>query len=880
MNIESVRIKNFRSYRGDNFFDLSKRVTIFYGPNGYGKSSFFDAVEWCLTGLISRFDKKKFDPQAVLNLDAGSNTECLVAIRFDGKTLVRSFKIVDGVVKTVRAEISGPNTKRISGVKQVESFLKRQDLQTSTKDPFTALVKQSHILSQDQVTEFVLQDDPEARFRAMADIMGLKSVLTTYQNLSDIHAELKRNTTKTEKDIVDLTQKIFEERGRLIPIESIESPLINEIFALNDTSIIRGEIQTRRAELSRRNRRSRENYNRYESLQQNFGYASVWVTKNEVIKLDTKIKDLVFRISGYRGLHQKAIQLHKALSNQEKQFQRIADLQTRVKNLQQERAEFVAALEMGDKTPIQYLAESEERVVKIEYARENRSLYIALLEEERSLPTKQLEVAHRLSRSIRHVNRLNNIKSKLLTELNHYNEESAAKYVASMETILEYARTHNLHGNCPICAYPHGDNLVDRLTQGVERSIKSMSTNAARIRQLHNQVNRIDSLTHLLNEKKTTIDESAEEFRLRTKKVGRQIEGITTNLAFNSQLIIQPQEHLDNYFLEIKTVIQRLQALIQLENTRNRLEAQLKSELDQLGPYRVTANINVRLRNLNKASRRINQRIQTLQVEHKQVSDRYDSLLRFVNLAAESGFSESQNNEEVLSQLKHEMKSSEEILQQLEKGESFLNSREFNHNIDTKILQYETELNESKEKSEKSREAAASFEAYLTETATSMGTEIADMLNSQAVPVQRYFRYLNPLPGPAPLIFEDEGEKLNIMVRLAEDKEAQSARYTLSSGQLNVLAISLFLAMNESQNVSKLDFVAIDDPIQNMDDVNRFSVCDVLGRLNKQLLFATHDLDFVKLFVKKNQHQASDIQVYMLQSPFTSINEIKPVRFG
>lgn len=71
--------------------------------------------------------------------------------------------------------------------------------------------------------------------------------------------------------------------------------------------------------------------------------------------------------------------------------------------------------------------------------------------------------------------------------------------------------------------------------------------------------------------------------------------------------------------------------------------------------------------------------------------------------------------------------------------------------------------------------------------------------------------------------------------------------------------------MNESQNVSILDFLAIDDPIQNMDDVNRFSVCDVLGRLSKQLIFSTHDLDFVKLFVKKNQYQKSDIQVYMLK---------------
>ncbi|MGR5876661.1 AAA family ATPase [Bacillus pacificus] len=28
---------------------------MLYGENGYGKSSFFDAVEWCLTGSVDRF---------------------------------------------------------------------------------------------------------------------------------------------------------------------------------------------------------------------------------------------------------------------------------------------------------------------------------------------------------------------------------------------------------------------------------------------------------------------------------------------------------------------------------------------------------------------------------------------------------------------------------------------------------------------------------------------------------------------------------------------------------------------------------------------------------------------------------------------------------
>lgn len=48
----------------------------------------------------------------------------------------------------------------------------------------------------------------------------------------------------------------------------------------------------------------------------------------------------------------------------------------------------------------------------------------------------------------------------------------------------------------------------------------------------------------------------------------------------------------------------------------------------------------------------------------------------------------------------------------------------------------------------------------------------------------------------------------------------------------NVLALYIFIATNEAQDNSYLDFIAIDDSIQNMDNVNRFSICDVLSQLN------------------------------------------------
>ncbi|MGR5913920.1 hypothetical protein ACT7DA_11205 [Bacillus pacificus] len=134
-----------------------------------------------------------------------------------------------------------------------------------------------------------------------------------------------------------------------------------------------------------------------------------------------------------------------------------------------------------------------------------------------------------------------------------------------------------------------------------------------------------------------------------------------------------------------------------------------------------------------------------------------------------------------------------------------------------------------------------------------LGERTKDNLNSWKSPVQKYYRYLNPLPSNSVLKFESIDEKLWIRVKFEQNtiENTNTAKNVLSSGQLNVLAIAIFLAINESQNIHEIDFIGIDDPIQNMDDVNQFSICDVLSNLNKQLIFSTHDMNFLKLFLKR-----------------------------
>lgn len=55
MIIKEIRIKNFRSYYGDNnIFEFSDGLTLILGDNGDGKTTFFDALHGCSIQLLIR----------------------------------------------------------------------------------------------------------------------------------------------------------------------------------------------------------------------------------------------------------------------------------------------------------------------------------------------------------------------------------------------------------------------------------------------------------------------------------------------------------------------------------------------------------------------------------------------------------------------------------------------------------------------------------------------------------------------------------------------------------------------------------------------------------------------------------------------------------
>src|SRR5580658_9405990 len=55
MKLAYVDISGFRGYQKRVFFEFADGFTIIDGRNGVGKSTIFDAIEFALTGTISKY---------------------------------------------------------------------------------------------------------------------------------------------------------------------------------------------------------------------------------------------------------------------------------------------------------------------------------------------------------------------------------------------------------------------------------------------------------------------------------------------------------------------------------------------------------------------------------------------------------------------------------------------------------------------------------------------------------------------------------------------------------------------------------------------------------------------------------------------------------
>ena len=95
-------------------------------------------------------------------------------------------------------------------------------------------------------------------------------------------------------------------------------------------------------------------------------------------------------------------------------------------------------------------------------------------------------------------------------------------------------------------------------------------------------------------------------------------------------------------------------------------------------------------------------------------------------------------------------------------------------------------------------------------------------------------------------------DRKRVLITSSKDEHDEvDALFNMSSGQLVSLVVALTLSLNKLY--SSVPFIAIDDPIQTMDDINLWGLIETLRHdfNNHFMVLSTHETDYGKLLEYK-----------------------------
>ncbi|MGS4679509.1 hypothetical protein ACKURH_09860 [Enterobacter soli] len=226
MKIKKVIVEGFRAYqtKEDGTFDFSTptgecaNFVSLYAPNGFGKTSFYDAVEWALTNNIGRFvrDYTRIEND---NLSKSQNQpskkQYILRNRF--------IKDTDPSRVTVMCDKGEPRVKNVPKAKSgSRDYLFKREASEKGLEALSDV-----FLSQEAIDAFIREEKPEARYARFMSTFGDED--ETYRaNLTALKRELSIILRASEDEIVEL-KRIAD-----VPIRETIFKDINEtIDALN-----------------------------------------------------------------------------------------------------------------------------------------------------------------------------------------------------------------------------------------------------------------------------------------------------------------------------------------------------------------------------------------------------------------------------------------------------------------------------------------------------------------------------------------------------------------------------------------------------------------------------------------------------------------------
>jgi chromosome segregation protein len=216
MKVAYVDLSGFRGYRNRIRLDFADAFTIIDGRNGVGKSTVFDAIEFVLTGTVSKYDSAKASGETIKDYLWWTGEGAAPKARY----VEVGFHDDDQLISLKRTEFDEPNAEQIQ---RITAGLVDQSLVPSNA-PLQQLCATT-IIRDEHIASLSLDLKETDRYALLRDALGANDAEAWIKRGADLAAAAKKRTSAAQNDVTTTNAELAASARR---VDEIRANLIAE----------------------------------------------------------------------------------------------------------------------------------------------------------------------------------------------------------------------------------------------------------------------------------------------------------------------------------------------------------------------------------------------------------------------------------------------------------------------------------------------------------------------------------------------------------------------------------------------------------------------------------------------------------------------------
>jgi DNA repair exonuclease SbcCD ATPase subunit len=205
MRIEELAIANFRGFCEERRVPMPANVVIIRGPNGSGKTSFVDAIQWLLLGDVQRFQAGALRPGEDYLTNRYASGPPFVEASLLGGDGERVRVTRRGVGKSMQVQVDLPQQAPIVG-EQAQQWL-NSTMGSGLRGQEEVDFLRRYLLQQDDMREFLGADTKE-RYQFIATLSGM-------ERLTNLEGQLRDELNAARKRVKGLREDVEKAASEL-----------------------------------------------------------------------------------------------------------------------------------------------------------------------------------------------------------------------------------------------------------------------------------------------------------------------------------------------------------------------------------------------------------------------------------------------------------------------------------------------------------------------------------------------------------------------------------------------------------------------------------------------------------------------------------------